>query len=183
MYTSNNNSDEIFPSESYISSGDEYDCSNVSSSPEITKEKKNPGLNLDHGFVHHIRNIQVKRDNFDKKVKSDKQEKKYKEKRTRRPIKERQVYVPPGPKTSLHQAKTSYKPSVTSDPGAGDGENIGIYQLSYEDNSKKKHLLIVRKYDNPVDVAKKMATMANIPQELVDRLTREIKKAKQEHLR
>jgi len=148
------------------------------------QEKKNPGLDMSHGFIHHIRQNQVDRDNFDKMKKSESTRKKAPKKKY--PA-ERNLYVPPSERRSSMAGRRSNMTERRSNVSEAtfeedySDEERPLYKLSYTDIYKKTHYLTVSKDDDPEVVAMRLMKIANIPDDLYDALVWKIKTDKQKY--
>lgn len=123
-------------------------------------EKNNPGLDMKHGFIHHIRWNQFKRDKYDKEVRCN-------------------VSKPRSRKTDKHPDKKVYRAKREEDSDIDKGltkmENSGacgrtLYKLEYTDSTGRVHKVEVHKFDDPSNVARKLAIAAKIPNELLETL-------------
>lgn len=140
-------------------------------------EKKNPGLDMSHGFIHHIRQNQVDRDNFDKMKKSESIRKKAPKKKY--PA-ERNLYVPPSERrNSMAEGRSNVSEAAFEEDYSD--EERPLYKLSYTDINKKTHRLTVCKDDDPEVVAMRLMKVANIPDDLYEALVWKIKTDKQKY--
>ena len=134
----------------------------LSSSSDHEEFKPNPGLNMNHGFIHHIRKNQINRDNYDKMKKV--QAKNSKKKNTT--LVEKSFYVPP------HRKKTIFKQQTNNLME----KSKALFELHYTDNSDELHKVVIRTGDNPELVGQDLAKKANIPNELIKSLEWKIKR-------
>jgi len=156
-YSDSNDEDESFYDKPLSEEEVEYDY----------QEKKNPGLNMSHGFIHHIRQNQMDRDNFDKVKKSEQMRKKAPKKKY---ATERNLYVPRRSNASVTTFEEDYS-----------DEEKPLFKLSYTDINKRTHCLVVKKDDDPEVVAMTLMKQANIPDDLYDAVVWKVKTQKQKH--
>lgn len=117
--------------------------------------KSNPGLDMKHGFLHHIRRNQIKRNEYDQEQRVSKDTRKNFSTHNREKYPDREIYRPQQESNSpVHQKKKR-------DP---------IYVLEYRDKNKIVHKIIVHEGDDPLIIAKQLMKRGNIPSELLETL-------------
>ncbi|XP_006900434.1 PREDICTED: UPF0561 protein C2orf68 homolog [Elephantulus edwardii] len=120
-------------------------------------------LDMNHGFVHHIRQNQLARDDYDRKVKQAAKEKARRRltpapTRPRRP--DLQVYLPRRRDASAHPSNPDYEESgESSSSGGSELEPSGhkLFCLEYEADSGEITSVIVYQDDDPGRVSEKVS--------------------------
>ncbi|XP_039273096.2 UPF0561 protein C2orf68 homolog [Styela clava] len=127
-------------------------------------DKNSPGLDMKHGFIHHIRRNQMKRDEYDRKIKSDSYKPKM-DKSDSQKYPDKKVYRPkPARSNHRDQAETLDVPHKIN------GTGKLLYYLEYTDNGGWVHKVSVHRDDNPKELAKRLAVAAKIPNDLLETL-------------
>ncbi|XP_078481583.1 UPF0561 protein C2orf68 homolog [Ciona intestinalis] len=119
-----------------------------------TRDKRT--LDMNHGFLYHIRRNQFDRDNYDKKVKNDRITKKAQVNRNYRP--ENKHYQPPS------------KRGDKNDESAKTDKGKSIFKLEYTSDNGKVHSITVKENDEPLRLAKRLVNTAGIPPDLLETL-------------
>lgn len=118
----------------------------------------NPRLNMKHGFIHHIRRNQMKRDEYDKEMRA----------RKSRPRKEEKTQYPDKEVYRARRISPNNQDPSCEERKSGPGKLL--YVLEYCDNDGWIHKVLVCKGDNPSALAKRLVRDANIPAELLETL-------------
>ncbi|XP_053442797.1 UPF0561 protein C2orf68 homolog [Nycticebus coucang] len=120
-------------------------------------------LDMNHGFVHHIRRNQIARDNYDKKVKQAAKEK-VRRRHTPAPTRPRkpdlQVYLPRHRDASTHQGNPDYEESCESSSSGGselEPSSHQLFCLEYEADSGEVTSVIVYQDDDPGKVSEEVS--------------------------
>ncbi|KAL4666006.1 hypothetical protein H8957_012006 [Semnopithecus entellus] len=120
-------------------------------------------LDMNHGFVHHIRRNQIARDDYDKKVKQVAKEK-VRRRHTPAPTRPRkpdlQVYLPRHRDISAHPRNPDYEVSgESSSSGGSELEPSGhqLFRLEYEADSGEVTSVIVYQGDGPGKVSEEVS--------------------------
>ncbi|EHH22288.1 UPF0561 protein C2orf68 homolog isoform X1 [Macaca thibetana thibetana] len=120
-------------------------------------------LDMNHGFVHHIRRNQIARDDYDKKVKQAAKEK-VRRRHTPAPTRPRkpdlQVYLPRHRDVSAHPLNPDYEESgESSSSGGSELEPSGhqLFCLEYEADSGEVTSVIVYQGDDPGKVSEEVS--------------------------
>ncbi|XP_033031213.1 UPF0561 protein C2orf68 homolog [Trachypithecus francoisi] len=120
-------------------------------------------LDMNHGFVHHIRRNQIARDDYDKKVKQAAKEK-VRRRHTPAPTRPRkpdlQVYLPRHRDISAYPRNPDYEESgESSSSGGSELEHSGhqLFRLEYEADSGEVTSVIVYQGDDPGKVSEEVS--------------------------
>ncbi|CAI9576328.1 unnamed protein product [Staurois parvus] len=131
--------------------------------------KSGPGgrLDMNHGFVHHIRRNQIARDDYDKEVKQakEKQKKRYTPRPSRPKKPDLQVYHPRQREDDISESSSSTDP-----------EQLGnqLFCLEFEADDGEVTSIIVYEDDDAEQVAAKISIQNQLEAKMKEALKRRI---------